>query len=497
MGTAKASRRARIGWIELIYALFVFAFFTRTALMRGPWLDEFWTFWLTDPTQSAPTLMQRWLSDQHPAFFSIFVHMTRTVVGGSIEDQRVLVNGAGLAAFLAATLVFTRLTPGKSGFFRVFPIIVLALPTTIEAFAGLRSYFLQIVACAVWLEFVFYAAVQARDTPLARSAVAIGSVAAFVMIATHFVAGLQGVILYLGTAALLYPQRRRALVWTTGAAGVAGAAILISGAVQMPRWAHELDFHWITSTAPDTLDMYRNLCTEVLWISLPIVAVALSGRLDTSAVERRFQIATAAAVVVAGCLVLAVNAVQPISVPRYFTPLLVALVAVFAAGASALWSTRFAFRAALLVWALGCLCVSSLRAADVHGWYGGAAEIARIIAKCPTTKVIAISGWTFDSHATSLAASREEPVFALGYRIAGARYGFVPEVVALPSRRGQRLVAVGACPTILWSEHLLSDAPDGEEFAAAGLLVPSGTEFETDTNTEDDVIVLARAAPSP
>ncbi|MDO6416152.1 hypothetical protein Q4F19_17330 [Sphingomonas sp. BIUV-7] len=484
---------ARSGLSTALYLVAIAAFFVRAALRRGPWLDEFWTFWLTDPMRPARSLMsERWILDQHPFLFSAMVRLTRGLVGGEIELQRVVVNGTGLALLISATRIFIRATPDRAAFFKIFTAILLTLPLTMEQFCDLRSYFLELVATAVWLQFAFHAATRDPERALARLPLATGCVSAFFMIALHFVTGLECLVL-LGVAIVALRGRHSAeLAWIAGA-GAAGCLLLsASAAVQMPRWRTELDFRWIMTSQSDLLQLYKNLLLASGWAAVPALGAAILGRAGSDTATIRYQKLLMIAIVVTGGLLFLLNLIQPIAVARYMIPLFVAACSVFAAGAASDWSKSVPFRAVMIAWSVIACWVTSNEIAAHAGWYGGAREISRLVAQCPSSRVIAVNAWAYSPRPASRAASREQVIFGAGYRRAARGLGFVPEVIELPKSQILMPLLIGSCPTILWAEHMYWAAKKGSEFTAVGLSVPPDVAVTRDLATKDNLIMIVK-----
>lgn len=83
------------------------------AWQRGPWLDEFWTLWLSRhdvPLMAA--VRERWLIDVHPPFFTGMNWLVQTWAGNSIVARR-LMNFLPLVASLLLTTTLCRRYPNN------------------------------------------------------------------------------------------------------------------------------------------------------------------------------------------------------------------------------------------------------------------------------------------------------------------------------------------------------------------------------------------------
>jgi hypothetical protein len=119
------------------------------ALLRGPWLDEFWTLELSDPSRGLLRLSDGWLRDTHPPAFNVWATLLSSLGITSIPLARLASNlpAAGLMFWAAAEAV--RRHRGDRSCHATLLLVVLVLPQSVEDFANYRSYFWQIAGHCV------------------------------------------------------------------------------------------------------------------------------------------------------------------------------------------------------------------------------------------------------------------------------------------------------------------------------------------------------------
>ena len=141
-------------------------------LQRGPWLDEFWTLWLS--AHDAPLdeiFWQRWMADLHPPLFSLMHWLAEPWAGDSYVRHRMLnlVPLAWCALFVGLVL---RRHATAAPMVCVFLVCFLSLPVTTEYFAEMRSYFslmcllFSLVGCVMVIHAAEQDLDRDRDLPL-------------------------------------------------------------------------------------------------------------------------------------------------------------------------------------------------------------------------------------------------------------------------------------------------------------------------------------------
>ncbi len=123
---------------------------------RGPWLDEFWTLWLSKHDVSlAEAVKNRWLIDVHPPFFTGMNWLVQTWAGDSIVGRR-LMNFIPLLASLLLSAALCKRYPNAKNFIVVCVIMIATSPVFSYNMTEIRSYFTQI-CCMTSLIVCLYA----------------------------------------------------------------------------------------------------------------------------------------------------------------------------------------------------------------------------------------------------------------------------------------------------------------------------------------------------
>lgn len=159
-------------------------------LGRGPWYDEFYTFYAADPGLGFwQALQTRWLPDNHPPLFYA-LSWASGWLGEGVEQRR-FVNLFILAGFVAGFAVLWRVAPVMAQALRrwgpVYAVALAGCSIAVLTLAELRSNFLAFAASALLV-----AALATVGSPDARQPGRAGwAVLALAMLAgfnTHFTA---------------------------------------------------------------------------------------------------------------------------------------------------------------------------------------------------------------------------------------------------------------------------------------------------------------------
>lgn len=118
------------------------------APLHGPWFDEFWTRFFSDPAPSLKSaFFDRWVNDVHPPLFSLLAYLTAHVARLPIEQARLL-NLIPMAAAAIFAMLVARRHPSERTFLAVALVSIAASPYYVAYFAEYRSYFTGICAFA-------------------------------------------------------------------------------------------------------------------------------------------------------------------------------------------------------------------------------------------------------------------------------------------------------------------------------------------------------------
>ncbi len=284
---------------------------------------------------------------------------------------------------------------------------------------------------------------------------------------------------------------RRWAALILAAAALATLFILASVLVQAPRWASDLDHSWIDLPALQALGVPVGLAVTALCQN-PMAFVGLwIARSRRDDAERRFMAIVLGVLAAGVAIILAVHACKPIVVDRYLFAIPVLVSALLAVPAARLVQHNVLFGLFALV-AVAVAATPIVREGIKPLWSEGARTIADIVADCPTTRVLAASGWALGPAAETRAARREDPVFARAYRMLADGNGFAVRFIG---QHETARAAPGACPVVLWFEHTPNDAEEDLPAAleAAGVTGLQGARLSA-TRSPTGFIVRADRA---
>lgn len=129
-----------------IFGLVLVLLLLLTAPRHGPWFDEFWSRFFSDPSiPLAEAFFGRWVQDVHPPLFSFLARLAAGIDRLSIEHARLL-NLAPLLALGIYLVMLGRAVPRERPFLAVLAISVGSSAFFIEYFSEFRSYFTGLCA---------------------------------------------------------------------------------------------------------------------------------------------------------------------------------------------------------------------------------------------------------------------------------------------------------------------------------------------------------------
>ncbi|MFO1158656.1 MAG: hypothetical protein U1E60_07440 [Reyranellaceae bacterium] len=428
------------------------------AALRGPWLDEFWTLRLSDSSDGVRALVRDgWMRDTHPPVFNAWATLLGSIGVSSIASGRIVSNLLAAGLMSLAALRFGRRRPDQAGFAAALLLLTLSLPQAMDAFVTYRSYFWQMAAMATLAIVARHVASTRHDLALRDDLeiALIAVVASGASIGLHYVGGLFGALLSgaIVVCALVRGLRRWAIL-VFAAAVLSGLFMLAMALVQAPHWLAELDHSWIDTPLLAAFVVPLTLGGAALWHN-PVVFAGLwkhPRRLVEG--DRPYLFVIAGSLAASIALVLALHAVMPIVIDRYLFAVPVMVCALMAAPAARLAGNRPMF--ALLAFVSVAATAVTLADDGIKPlWRENAQVIAEIVRECPSTRVYAASGWALGPAAETLAARREDPVFARAYRALAEQHGYTVSFIGQSS--GARATP-GRCPVLLWVEHTPNEA---------------------------------------
>jgi len=423
---------------------------------RGPWYDEFYTYYVTSPGFGLrEALFGHWLTDNHPPLFYVLVRAARQF-SGSIEALRLVNAVIGVVAFgcaAAAARGDRRIAPIATTFF----LFLASQRAAILYGAELRSYFLTL--CSVSVLVLAVTAVYLDQQPGGRWRRLTLAGAILLSFNNHIVTSLiSGAILLPFVIAFSVQRNFRALKTILIPAAISGVIFLAVTAIQFPLWETNTRSFWIPAgfTAGRlALQITALRAMEANYVVLLLGALGIG----TSVVqfirrrERNVELEAAAILGVGGllaaCLVLGIQCWRPFLVEKYLTGLIPVLGMILAIGMTQLLNRSGDRRAALLVIlaaaaSLFAINGNRLETAGKNSWTGTASVIGRQAARCPDTVVHIDPYWNADLIA--IPPRDNEAAVGTAYQVMAKRFGFVIEPAA--SRR-----LSSRCPTLFWAEH--------------------------------------------
>jgi hypothetical protein len=436
----------------LATAVITATMFLYAIILRGPWFDEYCTLRISQASVPLATLFHdRWLPDTHPILFNAWATLIARLGVTSVIGGRLVSNFPALAVLLLITMRFVRRSPRDGAFYLIFVLLVLSMPWTVTAFGNFRSVFWQIAGMAIMVQAARFIATTDHDLDTAREQdiAVIACFGVFAAIALHFASGLAGAAVVAVVLAFAWVRDLRkwaALVFVTG---LLSCGFMVGSAwMQIGHWQGDIAEPWIrTGAVAGLLAIVGRIAIALVHVPVPLIAGARHIR-ATMKEQAGFLGMMASGTALAVAILMIVNAIQPIIVPRYLVGLSVPVVAIVAAlgGRSAARHRWFAATAAMAA-AISILTVAA-RGYDGQ-WRDNAQRIAAIVRSCPGTAVYAMSGWLIDGDSRDRASPPSQAIYATGYGDLARALGFRLTMIS-GSTRPQ---PAADCPTLLWVEH--------------------------------------------
>jgi hypothetical protein len=454
----KAARNLRperhLAWL---FAVLAAGCLTYACVMRGIWLDEFWS--LRIARFDAPLIAifsDRWLGEANPPLSNFLYLLVLSMVTDDLVLQRLLLNGSALA-FLFVGLQVTNREPIDSD--RRFQLILFILVASQQAWAlgtsELRVYGWLMAAFAVAASYV--RSLTDRTEPPRPAAMVVGGIAVILSISLHYVAGLvASLFVVVAMGGLIVARRGNRIMALAIPAGVGLVSTAIFGAIFVQRSRATLDYQFIVGT-PWAAALLIVVMLVTTLLANPVAAfLAAKSRTDRPPVRATsFAAIVTATIVTAPVFLVVLHFLRPVVVERYLAGwqvLVCALVAHLAANPR----VRSRLLDALLV-GIGAamMMVMAAQAGANRGWHDGADRIADHVKKCPTTRVFAMSSWRLQKGRRTIVAAAENDLMAHSYRALATKGRFAVTMLDLDS---PAILPVGiACPTLVWVEHLDPD----------------------------------------
>lgn len=465
----------RFVFLALALALMGFAWLgVEAATSRGPWLDEFWTLWLSERGIPAhELLLDRWMADLHPPLFSM-VHWAFGVFGDASYVSHRLLNllplawACGFVGFAAARY------PRSASTLCALVVGWLAIGTTTEYFAEMRSYFSQMATLLVLVSGAVVI-VEADGDFDRRDDFVLAAFSVFnilVVFNLNYLSLAVGGLTLLSLGALLWLSGKRRWFWILFGWSVAGLIpVVVFVLAQKSTLVTASDNYWVTSTFGEAVAIMRRVAQRagesneaiVVSVLLCLAASVMTYRrarrsptlpsgetISLRQTDIALFVVFAMAAVAFAAILLAAHLRSPIITGRYLLGWQVVVLGALVMLSAPVWR-----RMPVLLLALALAGVvhqaGASRMVRSDGRWDVSLELLRHeIQSCPSSRVYAarFSRPGLMQHETDVRRFAHLRMAEWN----GIRLQFIdPE-------KGEQLAApdarAGECPTLLWLEHV-------------------------------------------
>ena len=481
--------RPRAGFVILLLLFVTAAGFA--IIGRGPWYDEFYSFYMVRPDVSVATLAPAWMRDNHPPVFYALAWLWARLLemlglGHTVELLRT-VNCAILGIALVAALRVARSDPWFRAMAWYYALALAALFTALDRIDQLRSYFLSLVLTALVLPLLAQCLRKggAQPRPIMLGVVLMLAFTVH-LVTTVIVLGLVG-----ATITQLILVRRRPEAWRLA---TIAAIVLVPFALFMAAQMTTIVANTTTFWIPPGPDAARWAIEQELsgaTTANPLLAFcALAGTMmigigawrgHTRYREPLTLIVTfVAGTVLALALLIVAHLHRPMLITRYLValdPIVAMVVAITAAHAVQRLPLRVqrTVDAVLLLATAPILLVNLAGTVRQWSWNGTTTIIARQVHQCADTRVFADLHW--NGEVLNSAPRDNRDVLPFAYAMIARRHGF-----ALSGAGSRALSAT--CPNLFWTEHAANLHPSATTVIAAlraqGYRVESGQMVRRD-----------------
>lgn len=470
---------------------FAIALMVFLCYVRGVWIDELWSIWMSRRDLPLQDLMsQRWVRDVHPPLFAALSWLFEPLVGSDIAARRML-NLLPLGGLLLTSLYLARRRPENLPIILIFLCLLATNRYFLVYFAEHRPYFL--LECAYGAALLSLFEIHRsntdydhpRDFPLAL--LLTGSI--FVTLSAQYISAFVAAIpLSIIILELIIRKQWRWAVWSTGAALFAIAPLLTSFYLQLRYLTPTIDNLWIRTDFTLGLQTIGRVigysgASNVVGAAASAIAIftALRGGAEEQrarlVISRGFVSALTMGVLLSALAMIVINELKPIIQPRYLTPFAPAVSLVLAILAAPTLVSRTAMLVAFVLNAFLLAAFWSYRETDTLRWYDTARYIRTEVQACPSARVYGLDPKYITPY---LGAQGHDDVQAWGYGLVGRQFGF--DVTQIKKGSGAQVVVGDRCPTLIWAEHVpwssaeqvraadfTRSLPEGRSLASASL----------------------------
>lgn len=440
--------------VSIAFPIVVIAALVNAAAKVGPWFDEFWSLYFSDPTISLhEALFARWALDVHPPLFAFISWLAasarwpHSVLGGR------MLNFLPLLLFAAYCAGYWRFNREDRPFLVVFLAGFAALAQFIDAFSEFRSYFLATLAYAALVISLKRLDRAPEDPPGAANGRLLWTgqiVSLFICLNVHFVSALLAVAL-VGTFAFssLLRGNRRAFFVHLATGSLCSIPLVATTAFQWPYLTMISQDYWLKTKPFDALVMLaravvdpivQTLAMNIAWLGAACLRVLSRQRFTT---DDRFALTLLASLLPCAAVIYIYTVATGALTTRYLVPVTLTSIGMLAAGtARAVWSQRLA-RLLFLIACLAAIIEVTLSTAARPNWNEAARFVAGKQHACPGARVVVLRANIKDQTANV------SDTYSLGYGALASRFGIRIEGLDKMPTETRDLT----CPDLYWADN--------------------------------------------
>lgn len=444
------------------------------AYYRGPWIDEFYQLWVSDPNETIQQNFRRWSDDTHTPIYGMAARVLAEVLPRHDFFIYRLTNAIPLFALLGVWLFLWWQWPAQRLFLGVFLVLFVSSGFFRIQFADFRVYFSILCTGAILVLTAYYVLchpARQRWGDLVARGMMMFSLA--LLVTLHHFATLWGIILAVAVALVFIFEKRWFDLWVLAIGCVLGCLVFGGWALfQISRWEKLGSIGWIRTDALDGFLVAGRVALYGSGFNLVVLATALvvlarertarrtvprksAGNSDDLAPTRLCR-ETRGALVIGGAalaffaVVVVFNIFQPTAIERYWSCASVGVMLCLAALAGEIRSRRglvftlVATNAA--VFSAGRLA-SDLTPGAFDRWNTTSEAIVRHLDEHPDTPVY--MGVFTEWNGPVATAPVPGFVYDLAYKHMAREYGFTANLEYLPTS----LDAAAGDRAIIWTEQ--------------------------------------------
>jgi hypothetical protein len=437
----------------ITYGLALMPALVGAAIYRGPWMDEFWSLWLSGGGSPSVDVQTRWLEDVHPPLYSALFYWIFHAIKLDIRVSRLL-NIVPLVLFFLATVYFSSKDRRDRNYYVLFFVATSSCPLFVKHFSEFRSYFTGLCAVAILLSALRYMCSISDDTSGRKSFAewAILTLALIACLNIHYITALFTAITGTAFGLRLLLRGNKAFFLKIAVIGIIGALPLVAFfSIQASYLASASTSFWIKSSFSQALTTMFKVAALAIAPQIVLGFVVAKSRAYSASAKGKITDANPSKDIFSPTLMSSI-VVFCLLLDRYLLPVAAAFTAVLVDLASRSIHSHRLLLPAVFLNATVLVVAAGIKAGLTPGWYESASRIENHLRACPSSQVIPVT-W----HAGRV--KNQKQVLELGYAYVASRFG-IP-LSTIQDRKSSALAA--QCPNIIWIEHTAAKAvsPNG------------------------------------